>query len=67
VLAGHVGSQALKRGPIDQVVVNQVPVIFGAARPFFATGGLAKPLLPDNPTEMVRGDRVTRLVFDASR
>jgi hypothetical protein len=49
------------------VVVNQVPVVFGSGRPFFATGGLAEPLRLENPTTIVRGDRVTHLVYDVSR
>jgi hypothetical protein len=36
-------------------------------RPFFATGALAEPLLLENPTTIVRGDRVTHLVHDVSR
>ena len=65
--AGQIGGQALKLGLIDQVVVNQVPVVFGSGRPFFATGRLAEPLLLENPTTIVRGDRVTHLVYDVSR
>ena len=67
VAAGQIGGQALKLGLIDQVVVNQVPVVFGSGRPFFATGGLAEPLLLENPTTVVQGDRVTHLVYDVSR
>ena len=67
VAAGQIGSQALKLGLIDQVVVNQVPVVFGSGRPFFATGGLAEPLRLENPTTIVPGDRVTHLVYDVSR
>jgi dihydrofolate reductase len=67
VLAGQIGSQALKLGLIDRVVVNLVPVIFGSGRPFFATGGLAEPLRLEDPTTMVRGDRVTHLAYDVSR
>jgi dihydrofolate reductase len=67
VAAGQIGSQALKLGLIDQVVVNQVPVVFGSGRPFFATGGLAEPLRLENPTTIVPGDRVTHLVYDISR
>jgi dihydrofolate reductase len=33
VAAGQIGSQALKLGLIDQVVVNLVPVVFGSGRP----------------------------------
>jgi dihydrofolate reductase len=49
VAAGQIGGQALELGLIDQVVVNQVPVVFGSGRPFFATGGLAEPLRLENP------------------
>ena len=67
VAAGQIGGQALKLGLIDRVVVNQVPVVFGSGRPFFATGDLAEPLQLENPTTIVRGDRVTHLVYDVSR
>ena len=67
VAAGQIGSQALRLGLIDQVVVNLVPVVFGSGRPFFATGGLAEPLRLENPTTIVPVDRVTHLVYDASR
>jgi dihydrofolate reductase len=66
VAAGRIGSQALALGLIDQVVVNQVPVVFGSGRPFFATGALAEPLRLENPSTIVRGDRVTHLVYDVS-
>jgi dihydrofolate reductase len=67
VAAGQIGSQALKLGLIDQIVVNVVPVVFGSGRPFFATGALAEPLRLENPTTIVPGDRVTHLVYDVSR
>jgi dihydrofolate reductase len=67
VAAGQIGGQALKLGLIDQVVVNQVPVVFGSGRPFFATGRLAEPLRLENPTTIVPGDRVTHLVYDITR
>ncbi len=66
VAAGQIGSQALELGLIDEVVVNLVPVVFGSGRPFFATA-LAKPLQLENPTTIVRGHRVTHLVYDVSR
>jgi dihydrofolate reductase len=66
VFSGQIGSQALKLGLIDQVVINQVPVIMGSGRPFFATGGLAEPLRLENPSTIVRGDQVTHLVYDVS-
>jgi dihydrofolate reductase len=61
------GGHAFKLGLIDEVVINLVPVIFGSGRPFFATGGLAEPLLLENPSTIVQGDRVTHLVYDVSR
>ena len=64
VAGGQIGSQALELGLIDEVVVNQVPVFFGSGRPFFATDNLAEPLLLENPTTVVQGDRVTHLVYD---
>jgi dihydrofolate reductase len=67
VAAGQIGGQALRLGLIDQVVVSQVPVVFGSGRPFFATGGLAEPLRLENPTTIVQGDRVTHLVYDVAR
>ena len=67
VAAGQIGGQALALGLIDQVVLNLVPVVFGSGRPFFATGALAEPLMLDNPTTVVRGDRVTHLLYDVTR
>jgi dihydrofolate reductase len=67
VAAGQIGSQALNLGLIDQVVVNQVPVVFGSGRPFFAIGALAEPLLFENSTTIARGDRVTHLVYEVRR
>ena len=43
------------------------PAVFGSGRPFFATGGLAEPLLLENPTTIVQGDRVTHLLYDVRR
>jgi dihydrofolate reductase len=67
VAAGQIGGQALALGLIDQVVVNLVPVVFGSGRPFFATGGLAEPLMLENPRTIVAGDRVTHLLYDVRR
>lgn len=66
VFSGQIGSQALKLGLIDQIVINQVPVIMGSGRPFFATGALAEPLRLENPSAVVQGDRVIHLVYDVS-
>jgi dihydrofolate reductase len=67
VAGGEIGGQALRLGLIDQIVVNLVPVLFGSGRPFFATGPLGDPILLDNPSQIIRGDRVTHLVFDVAK
>lgn len=67
VAAGQIGGQALRLGLIDRVVVNLVPTVFGSGRPFFATGSLAEPILFDNPSQIVQGDRVTHLVYDVKK
>lgn len=66
VFSGQIGSQALALGLIDQVVINLVPVVLGSGRPFFAAGGAVGPLRLENPATIVRGDRVTHLVYDVS-
>ena len=66
VSAGKIGGQALREGLIDQVVLNLVPAVLGTGRPFFGTGGLAEPLLFEDPT-IVQGKRVTHLVYDLRR
>lgn len=67
VSGGEIGGQALRLGLIDQIVVNLVPVVFGSGRPFFAIGPLADPILLDNPSQIIRGDRVTHLVYDVAK
>jgi dihydrofolate reductase len=66
VSAGQIGGQALREGLIDQVVLNLVPTVLGTGRPFFGTGGIAEPLLFEDPV-VVQGKRVTHLVYDARR
>ncbi|TNC23940.1 hypothetical protein [Amycolatopsis alkalitolerans] len=65
--AGQIGGQALRLGLIDQIVVNLVPAIFGAGRPFFATGELRAAIMLDNPSQVIQGDRVTHLVYDVRK
>lgn len=67
VAAGQIGGQALRLGLIDQVVVSLVPVVFGSGRPFFHTGPLDRPIMLDNPSRVIQGDRVTHLVYDVAR
>jgi dihydrofolate reductase len=64
VAAGQIGGQALRLGLIDQVVMNVVPVVFGAGKPFFGAMGPGDDVTLDNPTRVVQGDRVTHLLYD---
>jgi dihydrofolate reductase len=41
--------------------------VCGSGRPFFATGPLGEPLMLENPSRVVQGDRVTHLVYDVRR
>lgn len=67
VAAGQIGGQALRLGLIDQVVMNLVPVVFGAGRPFFGAMGPGEPVTLANPSRVAQGDRVTHLLYDVSR
>ncbi len=64
VAAGEIGGQALRLGLIDQVVMNVVPVVFGAGRPFFGAMGPGDTITLANPSLVVQGDRVTHLLYD---
>jgi dihydrofolate reductase len=64
VAAGQIGGQALRLGLIDQVVMNVVPVVFGAGRPFFGAMGPGDSVTLANPSRVVQGDRVTHLLYD---
>ena len=46
---------------------NLVPIVLGSDRPYFAMGPQAEPIRLDNPSQVVRGDRVTHLVFDVPK
>jgi hypothetical protein len=45
---------------------EEAPAVFGAGRPFFGTGGVAEPLVFEDP-EVVQGRRVTHLAYDVRR
>lgn len=64
VAAGEIGGQALRLGLIDQVVMNVVPVVFGAGRPFFGAMGSGDTVTLADPSRVVQGDRVTHLLYD---
>jgi dihydrofolate reductase len=62
VTAGDIGGQALEAGLVDVVWMDLVPVVFGTGVRFF--GGFEKgPVLLENPTTVVQGDRVTHLRY----
>jgi dihydrofolate reductase len=67
VAAGEIGGQALRLGLIDQVVMNVVPVVFGAGRPFFGAMGPGERVMLANPSLVVQGDRVTHLLYEVAR
>jgi dihydrofolate reductase len=64
VAAGQIGGQALRLGLIDQVVLNVVPVVLGAGRPFFGTMGPGATVVLNEPSRVARGKRVTHLLYD---
>ncbi|WP_206340299.1 dihydrofolate reductase family protein [Blastococcus litoris] len=66
VSAGQIGGQALREGLVDQVVLNLVPAVLGTGRPFFGSGGIAEPILFEDP-RIVQGRQVTHLVYDVRR
>jgi dihydrofolate reductase len=61
VTPGYVGGQAFRAGLVDEVLVDLVPVVFGAGVRYFGDYA-GSPLLLENP-EIVQGDRVTHLRY----
>jgi dihydrofolate reductase len=61
VSPGNVGGHAFQAGLVDEVLVDLVPVVFGAGVRYFGDYA-GSPLLLDDP-EVVRGDRVTHLRY----
>ena len=62
VNGGEVGGQAVAAGLIDEVDLALVPVVFGSGVRFF--GSFDKgPALLENPSVVIRGDRVTHLRY----
>jgi dihydrofolate reductase len=66
VTPGDIGGQALREGLVDRVVLNVVPAVLGTGRPFFGQGGIADPILFEDP-RVIEGRRVTHLVYDVRR
>ncbi|GAA2007834.1 dihydrofolate reductase family protein [Catenulispora subtropica] len=66
VNGGDVGGQAFGAGLIDEVDVALIPVVFGSGKRFF--GSFADgPVLLDDPTTVIQGDRVTHLRYRVRR
>jgi dihydrofolate reductase len=65
VTAGNVGGQAFAAGLVDEVLVDLVPVVFGAGIRYFGDHA-GSPLLLDDPA-VVQGDRVLHLRFPVRR
>jgi len=66
VAAGQIGGQALRLGLIDQVVMNVVPVVLGAGRPFFGAMGPGDTVELAEPSRVAQGKRVTHLLYDVA-
>lgn len=67
VAGGEIGGQALRHGLVDQVVMNLVPVVLGAGRPFFGAMGPGETITLANPSRVAQGDRVTHLLYEVER
>jgi dihydrofolate reductase len=59
--AGNLAGQALRAGLIDEVLIDLVPVVFGAGVRYFGDYA-GSPLLLTDP-KIVQGDRVTHLHY----
>jgi dihydrofolate reductase len=59
--AGNLAGQALRAGLIDEVLIDLVPVVFGAGVRYFGDYA-GSPLLLADP-KIVQGDRVTHLRY----
>lgn len=65
VTAGNVGGQAIEAGLVDQIHLSLVPALFGSGIKFF--GDYAGALTRLEDPEVVRGMRVTHLIYDLNR
>jgi dihydrofolate reductase len=59
VAAGDVGGQVCALGPVDEVAMDVVPVVFGSGKRYFGSAD-AQYLLED-PHTVIQGDRVLHL------
>jgi dihydrofolate reductase len=61
ITSGNIAGQAFQAGLIDEVLIDLVPVVFGAGVRYFGDYD-DSPLLLDDP-EIAQGDRVTHLRY----
>jgi dihydrofolate reductase len=61
ITSGNIAGQAFQAGLIDEVLIDLVPVVFGAGVRYFGDYD-DSPLLLDDP-EIVQGDRVTHMRY----
>ncbi len=66
VAAGTIASQALELGLLDEIGVDIAPVVMGRGKPYFGNLGI-DPVLLDDPTTVIQGDRVLHLVYPVRR
>jgi dihydrofolate reductase len=66
VAAGTMARQALELGLLDEVGVDIAPVVMGRGKPYFGPLGV-DPVLLDDPTTVIQGNRVLHLVYPVRR
>jgi dihydrofolate reductase len=66
VAAGTMASQALELGLLDEISVDIAPVVMGRGKPYFGNLGI-DPVLLDDPTTVIQGNRVLHLVYPVRR
>jgi dihydrofolate reductase len=62
VAAGTMARQALELGLLDEISVDIAPVVMGRGKPYFGPLGV-DPVLLDDPTTVIQGNRVLHLVY----
>jgi dihydrofolate reductase len=66
VAAGTMARQALELGLLDEIEVDIAPVVMGRGKPYFGDLGV-DPVLLDDPTTVIQGNRVLHLVYPVRR
>lgn len=66
VAAGTMARQALELGLLDEISVDIAPVVMGRGKPYFGPLGV-DPVLLDDPTTVIQGNRVLHLVYPVRR